>query len=350
MRGEPPPRDQPVGLEGDDHESPSKPARNEQWRAIAQSAIAKLQTLRSQTTSAISRRIAQHPRAFRLAAVGAGIAGVLFLLVSLFAPKTAVPPQVAPDTRRFFVSTRPVLVFAHTIGSVHVVSGSDDQVTIKEIDNGIVDAITAHYDQRADTVTVTVDIQDGLMQDTWVDFEVAVPRSSGFSVAVPAGTLDATGLDGKIALSGTTGSIWATDLTGDISLTTQGGSINLTNVRGQVNATTENGTITTTATKLDGHSTLRANGGTINFHGSLSPTSAALFENTNGAVGVTLPQDAAFSLSATATGGSINCNFTHLSVSQRNGRTEAHGGVGAGRRAQLTVRTGAGSIGINKGS
>ena len=355
MKDELPPRDRPVGLDGDDHEYPSEPAGNGLWQAMARSVVANLETVRSQTTralstSALSRSIAKHPQAFRLTAVGVGIAGVLFLLVSLLAPKTGQPQQIAPDTHRFFVSARPVLVFAHSIGSVHVVSGPDGQVTIKEIDNGIVDAITTHYDQGADTITVTVDIQDGLMQDTWVDFEVSVPRNRGFSVAVPAGTLDATGLGGKIALSGTTGSIWATDLTGDISLTTRGGSINLTNVTGQVNATTQNGTITTTATELDGRSTLRADGGTINFHGMLSPTSAALFENTNGAVGVTLPQNAAFSLSATAASGSINSDFTHLAISTRNGRTEARGAVGSGRRAQLTIRTGAGSIGIHQGS
>jgi DUF4097 and DUF4098 domain-containing protein YvlB len=241
-------------------------------------------------------------------------------------------------------------VFAHSIGSVHIVSGPDDQVTVKEVDNGIVDAITSHYDQRADTITVTVDIQDGLMQDTWVDFNVAVPRNSGFAVDVPTGTLDATGLSGNIALSGTTGSIWATDLSGNVTLKTQGGSINLTKVTGQVNATTQNGTITTTATKLDGHSALRADGGTINFHGSLSPTGAALFENTNGAVGVTLPHAAAFALTATTAGGSINSDVTHLSISQRNGRTEARGASGAGQRAQLTIRTGNGSIGIYQGN
>ncbi len=351
MKGElPPPRDRPVELGGHDQENTNWPAGKAAWDARVRSALTTLGSLRTKTATTVSRRIAQLPWSFRLAAAGAGIVGVLLLLVALLSPSTPQPQQLAPDTRRFFVVTRPTLVFAHSIGSVHIVSGPDGQVTVKEIDNGIVDAITSHYDQRANTITVTADVQDGLMQDTWVDFDVAVPRNSGFAVDVPTGTLDATGLSGNIALSGTTGSIWATDLRGDVTLSTRGGSINLTNVTGQVNADTQNGTITTTATELDGHSTLRADGGTINFHGSLSPTGAALFENTNGAVGVTLPHTAAFALSATTAGGSINSDFTHLSIAQRNGQTEAHGGSGAGRRAQLTIHTGNGSIGIYQGS
>lgn len=354
MNGDLPPRDPPAHVRGDDHEPMSRPAGTAQWRALVRSGVASLQRLGEKTASAISAsaiggHMALHPRAYRAAAAAGCIAGVLFLLVTLLSPATPEPQQVAPDTRRFFVATRPVLVFAHSIGSVHIVSGPDGQVTVKEIDNGIVDAITAHYEQRGDTIAVTVDIQDGLMQDTWADFDVAVPRSSGFAVAVPEGTLDATGLGGKIALSGTNGSIWATALSGDVSVKTQGGSINLTNVKGQVSATTQNGTITTTATELDGRSKLRADGGTINFHGSLSPTGAALFENTNGAIGLTLPHTAAFSLNATTAGGSINSDFTHLAISRRNGRTEAHGGSGTGRRAQLTIHTGNGSIGLYQG-
>ena len=112
---------------------------------------------------------------------------------------------------------------------------------------------------------------------------VAVPAHAGLRASVPIGTITATGLAGSITLSGTNGSIWATDLTGTISLTTQSGSINLTRVRGQVSVATQNGTVTTTATQLEGHSSVRAESGTINFHGTLSPQGRYLFQRGDGA-------------------------------------------------------------------
>ncbi len=247
------------------------------------------------------------------------------------------------------MSSAPVLVFEHSIGSVHLLPGPDGQVSVKETDNGQTDAITVHYAQQGDTISVTVDIENGLMQDTWVDFDVSVPAHAGLTATMPIGTITATGLGGRIALSGTNGAIWATDLTGSISLKTQSGSINLTHVTGQVSAATQNGTITTTATQLEGHSTIRAESGTINFHGMLSPQGQYLFQNTNGAVGVTLPSHSALALSATTSSGSINTDFPGVTITHQSGRTEAHGAIGAVPRAPLTIQTAGGSIGVFQG-
>jgi hypothetical protein len=301
------------------------------------------------TVIGVGRWMGQHPRAWRILAVGAAGAGVIAILIALQAPSARGPEQTAPDTKRFYVSSAPVLVFDHSIGSVHLLAGPDGQVSIKETDNGQTDAITVHYAQHGDTISVTVDIENGLMQDTWVDFDVSVPAHAGLTATMPTGTITATGLGGRIALSGTNGAIWATDLTGSISLTTQSGSINLTHVTGQVNATTQNGTITTTATQLEGHSTVRAEGGTINFHGTLNPHGQYLFQNTNGAVGVTLPPHSAVALSATTSSGSINTDFPGVSVTHPGSRSEAHATIGAAPRAPLTIQTAGGSIGVFQG-
>jgi hypothetical protein len=297
----------------------------------------------------LSRSMAQSPRGWRALAGAAGFAGVLAVLVALQSPVTPGPVQIAPDTKVFSVSSQPTLVFDHSIGSVHIVPGPDHQVSIKETDNGETDAITANYAQHGDTITVTVDIQTGLFQDTWVDFDVSAPKNAGLKTTLATGTLTASDLSGPIALSGTNGSIWATNLTGSINLQTQSGSINLTNVSGQVSAATQNGTITTTATQLAGHSTVRAENGTINFHGTLSRTGHALFQNGNGAVGLTLPATSAFAVSATTASGSINTDFPGVTVSHQSGGSEAHGTVGASPRGQLTIRTAGGSIDLHQG-
>jgi hypothetical protein len=301
-------------------------------------------------SGSVARAVGQHPRGWRAVAIAMAIAGVLAILVGLQGGQTQGPQVIAPDTHRFFVSGPPVLVFERQIGSVHILPGLDGQVTIKENQNGITDAITMHYSQQADTITVAVDIQEGLFQDTWVDFDVSVPQKAGFTATVATGTLDATGLGGHIVLSGTNGSIWATNLTGVISLKTQSGSINLTNVTAQVNAATQNGTITTTATELDGHSTVQAESGTINFHGTVGRSGQALFQNTNGAVNLTLPPKSAFALEAVSANGSINTDFVGLAIIHRNGQTEAYGAVGSGAKPPLTIHTAGGSIGIFQGT
>ena len=274
---------------------------------------------------------------------------LLALVVRATSMRPATPQQTAPDTKTFFVGNRPTLVFAHTIGSVHVTSGPDGQVSIRENKNGITSAIAIQYAQRGDTIVVTADVQSGLYLDTWVDFDVSVPRQAGLSLSVPTGTLVVDGLSGEIALSDTNGSIWATHLSGSVALTTESGSINTDHVSGQVSVATQNGTVTTTNTHLTGHSTIRAESGTINFHGSLGRSGSYLFRDSNGAVGLTLPRDAAYAVDAHTSGGSINTDFPGVTVYHQEAGTGARGNVGDLPRARLMIQTTSGSIDLHQG-
>jgi hypothetical protein len=294
-------------------------------------------------------RLAAHPQLTRRRLVVAVVVvGVLAFLFGMRSPSPS-PSPTAPDTHLFSVTERPMLIFKHFIANVNITPGPDGQVSIQEIKNGATDAIAIHYAQQGNTITVTVDIPGGLMEDTWVDFAVKVPARAGLTTTVATGTLEATDLGGPIMLNNTNGAIWATNLTGSIGLKTQSGSINLTKVSGQVAVATQNGTVTTTATRLDGRSSIRAKSGTINFHGSLSPTGTYQFQNSNGAVGITLPPSSTFTLVARSIGGSINSDFQGVTVSQANGRTEARGAIGAAARAHLIIETTGGSIDLHRG-
>jgi hypothetical protein len=274
---------------------------------------------------------------------------LLALVVRATLTRPATPQQTAPDTTTFFIGNRPTLVFAHEIGSVHISSGSDGQVSIRVSKNGITSAIAVHYSQHGDTIVATVDIESGLYLDTWVDFDVSVPRQAGLSLSVATGTLVVDDLGGDIALSNTNGSIWATNLSGSVALKTQSGSINTDNVSGQVKVTTQNGTITSTNTHLTGHSTMQAESGTINFHGSLDRSGSYQFGDTNGAVGLTLPRDAAYSVAARTTSGSINTDFPGVTVYHQGAGTVARGNVGDLPRARLLIQTTSGSIDLHQG-
>lgn len=344
-RDEPPPPDR----------RPQQPGMQPRASSPGEPSVGRWSSLRGQLRgqmdelAARARRATEHLTRRQVGVAGAILAGFLFLVLVLHSQFASVPQQTAPDTRRFSIANQPRLVFDHFIGNVNISPGADGQVRIKEKRNGETDAIQIHYAQRGDTITVTVDIPGGQLVDTWVDFDVSVPQHAGFSAAVAAGTLEATNLRGHIALSDTNGSIWATGLTGSISLKTQSGSINLTNVSGEVTAATQNGTITTTATHLGGHSTVQAENGTINFHGTLSRDGSSLFRNGNGAVGLTLPPDSDFSLNAHTASGSISSDFTGVSMSHGSQQLEAHGAVGPVPRAQLTIQTAGGSIGVHQG-
>lgn len=296
--------------------------------------------------AAVARLVRRVPPGWRVLALGAfAIAGLSF--ISGLQSSSPGASQIASDTKQFSISNQPTLVFAHFVGHVTIMPGPDGQVSIKEKRNGATDSIVTAYAQHGDTVTVTSDIPGGLMEDTWVDFDVSVPRRVGFTTRVATGTLEARNLGGHIALINTNGAIWATNLTGTLNVKTQSGAITFTNVTGEVAASTLNGTITSTGTLLQGRSTIQAESGTINFHGSLGRAGKYMFSNTNGAVGLTLPANSAFTVAARTSSGSINADFPGVRVSHQEGRSVALGVVGAAPTAHLTIQTSGGSIDLH---
>jgi hypothetical protein len=285
------------------------------------------------------------------------LAGALLLAVAGFiiatrpAATTTMPSHPAPGTTVFPIANNQVVLrFVHSTGSVNVSSGPDGQVSVTENRNGTTDAIKTSYRQQGDAITVTVSVENGLMEPTWVDFSVAVPRDTSANVATTAGTLRATGLAGNLVLQDSNGSIWATNVSGAIGLRTVSGSVNTSRVSGQVSAITDNGTITTAATRLRGAAVMQAQDGTINFHGSLDPGCHAVFRNTNGATGITLSGGSSVLVDAHARSGSINSEFSTVPVvSDSRGRV-ANGRVGRDASAHLSIQTMSGSIDLNRGS
>jgi hypothetical protein len=255
----------------------------------------------------------------------------------------------APGTTVFQVGNRVALRFLHSAGSVHLSPGPDGQVSIKEDRSGITDAIHTSYRKQGDAITVTVSIERGLPWATWVDFDVAVPQHTSTNVAVAAGTLKASRLNGNLVLHDSNGSIGAVNVSGALALQTTSGSISTSRVSGQVRAVTGNGTITTSSTHLGGHSLVQAQDGTINFHGSLAPGSHTVVRNTNGAIGVTLPNRSSVVVDARTPHGSINSQFPSVRVGSNSDGRIADGRLGRGAPARLRIHTMGGSIGLNRG-
>ena len=323
-------------------------------RRILAGISAAIETMRSKVSSGSIAALAAHiPRAWRRPGrlIFAGAVLLIIVLIVVTRPAPATAPRHPAGTRVFQISgNRVVLRFVHSTGSVHVSAGPAGQVSIKENRNGLTQAINTSYRQSGDAVTVTVSIENGLPMATWVDFDVAVPRNTSATVAVAAGTLRAANVAGNFVLQDTNGSIWASNVAGAVALQTTSGSINTSQVNGQVSAITANGTITAVSTRLGGHSLMQAQSGTISFHGSLDQGCQAIFRNTNGAIGITLPRSTSVLVDARTPDGSINSAFSSVHVaSDAKGRV-ASGRVGRDAPARLSIQTKSGSIDLNHGT
>ena len=278
--------------------------------------------------------------------------GVLLLVIVLIIVTrvTAFQSHPAPGTTAFQVGNQVVLRFVHSTGSVHLRPGPDGEVSIRENRSGMTDAIDTSYRQQGDAITVNISVENGLAMATWVDFDVAVPQDTSTNVAVAAGTLEASGLNGNLVLQDTNGSIGVADVRGAIALHTTSGSISASQVSGQFSAITDNGTITTSATHLSGHSRVQAQNGTINFHGSLAPGGQTVVRNTNGAIAVTLPERSSVLVDARTPHGSINSEFSSVRAGRDADGQVADGRLGRGLPARLRIQTMGGSISLDRGT
>jgi hypothetical protein len=279
----------------------------------------------------------------RLILIGALLVAIVLIIVT--APAT-LQHRPAPGTTVFQVGNRVVLRFVHSAGSVHLTPGKNGQVSITEHRYGMTDAIRTGYRQQGDVITADASVENGLPVATWVDFNVVAPQDTNVNVTVPAGTLSVAGLAGTFALQDTNGSVSATYVSGALALRTTSGSISTSQVNGQVSAITDNGTITASETHLHGHSLVQAQNGTINFHGSLDPGSQAVFRNTNGAIGATLPSRSSVLVDARTPHGSINSQFPSVRVGTNSDGRIADGRLGRGTPARLRIRTMGGSISL----
>jgi hypothetical protein len=321
-------------------------------RMLAGSSAATTAVRRKASSSSLAALVEAHvPPAWRrrrrLMIAGAVLLAAIALIIATW---PTMPRHPAPGTRVFAIDHRVVLRLVHSTGSVRVRAGPDGQVSVTEHRSGITDAIHTRYRQQGDVITVTVSVESGLPTATWVDFVVAVPQDTSARVAVAAGTVRAAGLTGNFVLRDANGSISAANISGAIALQTASGSISTSRVSGQVSAITGNGTITTTSTRLRGHSLVRAQNGTINFHGSLDPGSHAVFRNTNGAIGITLPRGSSVLVDARTHFGSINSGFSSVHVTSDSAGRVANGRVGRRASARLSIETMGGSIDLSHGT
>ena len=232
--------------------------------------------------------------------------------------------NTSSETHIYTVSALPTLVLNDDNGTVTIhTGGANSQVTVQAIKHfqafgGSAPAV--QYSHDGNTINATVQNQSNnflSFGSNNVDLNVTVPANANLQIHTETGSIDVSGVSGTMSLSTTTGSISAN----------QG--------------------------VLSGQSTLQTNEGSINFDGSIAPSGNYQFSSDSGSVDVTLPASSSFHVDATTNRGSIDSDFSEVQVRDHDfsgsDAHDAHGDVGNGSSASVTLKTNTGSINLHEG-
>jgi hypothetical protein len=261
---------------------------------------------------------------------GATIAGVallgltILLLVAGFGLLIAagiyfVLSKVSVETRKFSVSGRPQIVVNNEVGTIHVNTTSDvNTVSIqtKRLSQRFGKAANnswVSYDQSEEGNKISAEVERLLVPDNnlpqGIDFNIKVPKNTDLELNTGVGDIWVSGISGQLSLESDTGSIY---------------------VRHGL---------------LNGNSAMKSILGSINFHEAIDPFGAYLFETETGSVNVTLPDDTAFDLDASANLGSVTTVVPGMKMAYRT-NNEVHGDAGLPPRASMRIKSNIGSVSV----
>ena len=234
-------------------------------------------------------------------------------------------PATATVDKTFRVSGVPTLVIHGAAGSVHVNPGGDGQITVHVVKQvralthaqaqSDLNAINVTTSQSGNLVTIREDDSRDfgwhLFYSRAVDITVTVPSNTNLSVFEDAGSVDASGLTGKLIAQINAG-----------------------------NAELSNMTMAT-------GSSLRVNAGSLSVDGALQPHASLLVEVNAGSADVTLPHDTSAHLTASASAGSVEVNGWNVSQNHDAAHVTVDGDLNPNPTGTITIRVSAGSASIN---
>jgi hypothetical protein len=252
------------------------------------------------------------------------IGSIVLFLASLLSGGSVVLTS-AKRTTTFTVGGLPQIVIHNDVGATQIAgSSSGNYVTITESKWNTVGInlndirVSSVKSADGNTITVTVERLKGTNDSiaTGVNLDITVPHHIELSLVATRGSIDVTGVIGRMTLKSNTGNIQVTEsiLNGSSILTTQTGSIYF---KGTTVANDANGTCT------------------------------YQFLTNVGPIRITLPGNSAFHLDASNRTGAIESNVPGMTKRLVPTQVEAHASVGNTPRAHLIVKTSMGPIQLN---
>jgi DUF4097 and DUF4098 domain-containing protein YvlB len=209
----------------------------------------------------------------------------------------AAGPVQATETRTFTVSGTPTLSLDVSAGNVHVVPGTDGQVTLALTKQ--VQAITRTAAQEALAATTIDATQDGdtihvhITQPSFDGFPGVTNRSLELTVTVPASA--------------------------NLELTMAAGNLNAKGINGTLTGRVSAGNLELDDMTVSGASSLHVTAGNVEYHGALAPNASFDVSVTSGNIDISLPRTTSTHVQAGATAG-------NASVRGWPGVSETHAG------------------------
>jgi hypothetical protein len=278
-----------------------------------------------------------------------GFLGVSFgLAVAAFVVLAVISTRpVSLPTRTFAVAEHAELSIHNDAGNVRILRGESHQVEVRGTRYvsrlfGEGGEVPIFFTQEGNSIGINVKHWSFMrfFNIGYVNLDIYVPASSDVQIQCNAGTLDISGISGRVEASTNAGTVMvaSSQLADGSSLHTNAGTITVRQstldggMRGHTNAgtitivksalkgnttfTTNAGTITIVESALKGNTTFTTNAGTIHFDGSLAPDSDYLFKTNAGTIDTLLPADSSFVLNARTSLGSVHNDFRNNLVGQ----------------------------------
>ena len=256
------------------------------------------------------------------------LGGSFGLIIATFVVLTAVSTRpVSLPTKTFAVAEHAELSIHNDAGNVRILRGESHRVEVRGTryvskifgESGDVPIFST---QDGNNVSINVKHWSFLrfFNIGYVNLDIYVPASSDVQSQCNAGTLDISGISGRINVSTNAGTIMvaSSQLADESFLHTNAGTITVrqSTFNGGMRGHTNAGTISIVESALKGNTVFTTNAGTIHFDGSLAPNSDYLFKTNAGTVDVLLPSDSSFALTAHTSLGSVHNDFPGNLVGQ----------------------------------
>ncbi len=305
------------------------------------------------------------------------VCGCCFALVMFLAPAlllsvpwtsdmemlSSLPSTRVTETTEhvFTVGNQPKLVIDSFAGGVEISPGTDDEIQV---------VITKSARNQNELNRIEIEIQDedgGLsivssapssLHNAWVKLEIKAPVATTVDMETGSGSLEATGLQGRISAHTGSGSIELREVIGSVDASTGSGGITVIGPRGDVTVRTGSGKVLVgevvgridaftksggvSVYRAEGKVQLGANSGGIEYEGV--PSGECRFETVSGGISLDLPSDPDMTIDLSTTAGSVDFN---CDVVGQTTNSSAQGVIGNGLKGTIFAHTTSGGIDMN---
>jgi hypothetical protein len=252
-------------------------------------------------------------------------------------------PEVSDTLNRTFtVDGTPTVVVHNTFGSIRVVAGSDDNITLdatrrargitSDAHQSDLEIITITCTQDGNTVRIDARVTQpavALARQLWADLRITVPTATHLDIKAEAGNVEVTGTRGAIGAK------------------VDAGNLELKGASGPITANVSAGNLQASDVELADGSRIAVAAGQVTLQGSLQPGASVDIRVDAGRAKLTLPRTTATHLDAFTDVGAISITGWPIPVTRNVIAATATGDLGAPPAGRLTVRVNIGDITLN---